>query len=135
MHPLLLDIQEHTAPGYRTMVSFGAWRVALLNDQPRMKPGHIAYLERHTETDETFTLLKGNAALLIGHGRGPEAGFVEVIPLEPCKVYCVKRAVWHNIVMGDGATVLIAENADTGESNTERCDVTPDLLNFSAVTL
>ncbi len=128
MDERLLQIREHTDENYRPVVSFGAWRVAVLNTHARFRRENITQLERHLLTDETFTLLKGEAALYIGD-RGPDsAGTVALVPLEPCKVYNVRRGVWHAIETGEDTSVLITENDDTSVDNSPKLPIAPGIL-------
>ncbi len=67
--------------------------------------------ERHLETDEAFVLLEGKA-LLIEDDTEYE--------MEKCKVYNIKKGIWHHIVVSPDATVLVIENSNTSPDNTER---------------
>lgn len=107
-----LDILEHTAEGYARVVDGPKWTVAELNYAEKFDPAKISYLERHTETDETFVLLAGEATLLIGEN-------AQCVPLEMLKCYNVKAGVWHNIILTPGTRVLVVENSDTSRSNTD----------------
>ena len=40
--------------------------------------------------------------------------------MEKCKVYNVKKGLWHHIVVSEDATVLVVENSNTTKENTER---------------
>ena len=66
-------------------------------------------------TDEVFVLIKGKGSLFIGEKRTR-------VEMEIGKVYNVKKAVWHEMVLDEEALVLIVENDDTGKENTEYCD-------------
>lgn len=123
-----LQIAEHTGAGYLPVVRFGAWRVAVLNPDARFERENITQLERHLLTDETFTLLCGNATLYISDGTQNSADTIHAFPLEPCKVYNVRRGVWHAIEAAPGASVLITENDDTSPGNTEKIPITPGML-------
>ncbi len=107
-----LEILNYTGEDYKPVVSFGAWRVAYLNYSERFDPEKIDTLERHMETDEVFVLLAGKATLLVGEN-------AEECPMEKFKCYNVKKAVWHTIATSRDAHVLIVENADTKDENSE----------------
>ncbi len=107
-----LDILHYTGDDYKPVVYFGDWRVAYLNYSARFDPDKIDTLERHMETDEVFVLLEGKATLLIGEN-------AEEVPMEKNKCYNVKKAVWHTIATSRDAHVLIVENADTADENSE----------------
>lgn len=40
--------------------------------------------------------------------------------MEPYKVYNVKKGLWHHIVVSEDASVLIVENCDTTDENSEK---------------
>ncbi len=110
----MIEIREYTGEGYLPLVDFESWRVAFLRYNERFSA--LNGMERHLETDEVFVLLAGSATLYLGDG-GLDR---REITMEPCKIYNIKRAVWHHIVVSKDATVLIVENANTTKENTER---------------
>lgn len=107
-----LEVAEYGGPGYKPLVDFGGWRVAVANYMPNLELSRLDFLERHLETDEVFVLLQGKGGLLVGKERMQ-------FPLEPGKVCNVKKGVWHRVYMTSGAKILIVENTDTGPHNTE----------------
>jgi len=107
-----LEVSEYDEPGYLPQIDSDGWRVAIANYSPKLEQDKLDFLERHSETDEVFVLLAGDAGLLIGQERAQ-------VVLEPCKVYNVKKGVWHRVYMKEGAKVLIVENTDTSPHNTE----------------
>ena len=113
----MIEILDYTGEGYRPLVDFEGWRVAFLRCNERF--ASLTGLERHLETDEVFVLLEGSATLYTRDGDG----VMHLTPMEGHKVYNVKKAVWHHIVVSEDATVLIVENADTTAENTERTNV------------
>lgn len=123
MDKKLIEIHEYTGAGYRPLVDYGAWRVAILNYLDEIHPANNNQMERHNETDEVFVLLRGRAILFAGEGEHK----VEVIHpqiMEAGKVYNVKRSVWHTIIMSPDASVLITENRDTSQANSDYAPLT-----------
>jgi ureidoglycolate hydrolase len=119
-----LEIREYLGEGYKPLVDYGAWRVAILRFIDELLPERIDRLERHCQTDEVFVLLAGSATLLVGgSGASPEGLFTEV--LIPGKLYNVKMNVWHSTLLSREASILIVENRDTGEGNSEFWPLTP----------
>ena len=102
--------------GFFPVVFFGQWRVAVLNYCDIVEKELLYRLERHVETDEVFVLQKGGAWLILG-GSGDDPANVETFPMETGVVYNIERSCWHHIVMTQDASVLIVENADTGDAN------------------
>lgn len=105
-----VEIKEYSEEGFKPLVVFDAWRVALLNHSEKFSK--ITYLERHMETDEVFVLLAGTATLYIGEEMQP-------YPMEQGKIYNVKKASWHQIIVSTDAKVLVVENSDTTKDNSE----------------
>lgn len=108
------EIYEYDGIGYERTMNFESWRVALLNYEERFDV--ITKLEKHVLTDEVFVLLQGSATLIIG-----EEQILE--PLEHCKIYNVKKGVWHALKISKDAKVLIVENHNTSLDNTFYLDI------------
>ena len=105
-----LEIFSWDGEHYKTLVSYGAWRVAMLNHG--VKFVKATYLERHLKTDEVFVLLEGEATLIIG-------AEMARVPMEKYKAYNVKAGQWHQIETVPGTRCLIVENASTGKDNSD----------------
>lgn len=125
MDESLLEIRGYDGDGYQPLVDYGEWRVAVLNFLEAIRPALNNRFERHTATDEIFVLMHGRGVLLMG-GNGPQVG--EIVPevMLPAKVYNVKCNAWHGILLSEDASVLIVENKDTGDHNTEYCDLSAE---------
>ena len=90
----LLEVREHSDAGYRPVVDYQSWRVAILNYGDDLLPENLAFMQRHNETDEVFVLLAGRCILLIGEGKDTVTKvFAE--DMKPFKIYNVKKTVWH----------------------------------------
>ncbi|GHU06131.1 hypothetical protein FACS1894147_12870 [Spirochaetia bacterium] len=111
-----LEITSYDGKGYKPLVDFESWRVALINGASDYQAAHITSLSCHCETDEIFVLLKGSCLLLIG-GNGDVPGEVEKVWLEEGLLYNVTKGTWHNECLMPGAKVLIVENANTSGAN------------------
>ncbi|MBU2500392.1 hypothetical protein KJ682_03580 [bacterium] len=123
--PALIEITSYDGPGYRPLVDFQAWRVAVLNFIPDLLPENLTTMQRHDETDEVFVLLGGRCILFVGDGSGREdAGAVHAVDLEPLKLYNVKRGVWHTHTLDAEGSVLVIENRDTTTANSPTCPLT-----------
>jgi hypothetical protein len=117
--PAGLEIISYTGKGYKPLIDFESWRVALINGASVYEPVEIDVLSCHCETDEIFVLLKGSCMLLIG-GNSDIPGKVEKIWLEEGLLYNVTKGTWHNEILMPGAKVLIVENADTSSENSKK---------------
>lgn len=113
-----LDIHEYSGSGFQTMVSFGTWRIAMASGSQTS----ITALSRHLETDEVFVLLKGTCTLYLG-GNGAAPSSVSIVPMEPQKLYNIRQGTWHARTIGLDSLVLVVENKDTGDFNSESAAV------------
>ena len=125
MEKNLLEIREFTGAGYQPVIDFGAWRVAVLNYLDEIRPDRIEFMERHNETDEVFVLQNGQAVLFLGEG---DADVEKIFPqpLQRGKIYNVKQSVWHTIVLSQDGSVLIVENQNTTQENSNYSTLRPD---------
>ncbi|MFZ5562844.1 MAG: hypothetical protein ACOZBW_02245 [Thermodesulfobacteriota bacterium] len=117
----LLEVREYNNEGYRPVVDYGAWRVAILNYSGDLLPEKLVSMQRHNETDEVFVLLAGRCILFIGEGGDTTVTRVFAQDMNPLKVYNVKKAVWHTHTLSKDAMVLVVENRDTTFGNSPFC--------------
>jgi phage-related protein len=112
----MLEIKEYKGVGYKPVVHFGAWRVAILNYIDELEPDQIIKIQKHNKTDESFILLKGRCILFFGVGKN-NIDDILGIDMEPLKVYNVKKGTWHTHTLTKDAVVLIVENDNTSKLN------------------
>jgi hypothetical protein len=125
MDEKLLEIREFSEPGYRPVIDFDGWRVAILNYLDEIQPERIESLERHNETDEVFVMVKGQGILFLGEG-DTEIKKIHTQCLEYGKIYNVKRMVWHTVVLSQDGSVLIVENRNTSKKNSSYALLDPE---------
>ncbi len=118
MDKSLLEIRDYDGAGFKPLIFFGNWRVAILRHVDELQPDRIDSMERHTETDEVFVLLRGRGTLILG-GNGIKCEGALSQTMEIGRIYNVKRLAWHTVLLSSDASVLLVENYDTGEHNTE----------------
>jgi ureidoglycolate hydrolase len=121
-----LDIIEYRQEGYKPLIDFNGWRVAYLRYLDELHPQNITYLERHMQTDEVFVLMEGEVTLMMGEGDQTVTA-VYGVPMEPLKLYNVKQGTWHGVLMSKDATILLVENQNTGNANSEYFNLTPEI--------
>jgi hypothetical protein len=114
-----LEITSYEEKGYKPLVDFESWRVALINGAAVYEPAKISSLSCHCETDEIFVLLKGSCLLLIG-GAGEVPENIEKVWLQEGLLYNVTKGTWHDEFLMPGAKVLIVENANTSLANSKK---------------
>ena len=107
---------KNEEPGFHVLLSHENWRVAVSNlVEDEIPPS----LEKHLKTDEVFVLLKGEGFLLeAGTDKLPKA--IKKVKMELNGVYNVPKGVWHAHQMKAGSQLLIVENADTGDQNSQK---------------
>jgi hypothetical protein len=125
MNPNLLEISDYTGEGYRPLIDYGQWRVAILRYIDELLPENIGKMQRHDETDEVFVLLSGRCILFLGDG-DESVGAIHVEDMQPLKLYNVKRGAWHTHTLNEEATVLIVENRDTIAANSPEIALSAD---------
>ena len=125
MEDQLLVIREYQGEGYRPLIDFGSWRVAILRWEPGSQAVEIQSMERHTQTDEVFVLLEGWATLVIGGNQG-KVDEIQAKVMASGKLYNVKQNTWHTALLSRDASILIVENCDTGVSNSEYYQLTAE---------
>lgn len=122
MDETLLEIKTYNKEGYRPVIDYDSWRVAILNYCDELLPENITKLQRHDETDEVFVLLKGKCILFLGEGE-EEISEIYAQSMEPFKLYNVKKSVWHSHTLSEDAMVLIVENKDTTDANSPEIEL------------
>ncbi len=111
-----IEVINYDKAGYQPLIDYGAWRVAILNYCDELTMAQINNMQKHDETDEVFVLLEGECTLFTG-GMGDSLEEIDAIAMEPCRIYNVKRGVWHTHTLNRQSKVLIVENQDTSEEN------------------
>ena len=125
MKSILLEVSDYTGEGYRPLIDYGQWRVAILRYIDELLPENIGKMQRHDETDEVFVLLNGRCILFLGEG-DQTVDAIHAEDMQPLKLYNVKRGAWHSHTLDEVATVLIVENCDTTLANSPEIDLTAD---------
>ena len=121
----LLKIHQYLGVGYKPLVDYGEWRVAILRFIGELLPENISKMQRHDDTDEVFVLLEGHCILFLGEG-GEQITHIHAQDMEPLKLYNVKRSCWHAHTISEDASVLIIENRDTTDQNSPEIDLNPE---------
>ncbi len=113
----LIEIKEYKKEGYKALIDYNTWRVAILNFIDELLPENISFFSKHNETDEVFVLLKGKCILFLGEEPMELISNLHAINMKQYKLYNVKRGIWHSHTLSKDAMVLIVENRDTSEIN------------------
>ncbi len=120
----LIEVLEYHGTGYKPLMAFSAWRVAVLNYTPELQPVQLNKMQRHDLTDEVFVLLQGRCILFLGEGQ-QIVERIHAVDMQPGKVYNIRKGCWHTHTLSEGAQVLIVENDDTALANSPSATLTP----------
>lgn len=134
MNENLLEMHEYLGEGYKPLIDFNCWRVAVLRYLDELQPDRISYFERHNETDEVFVLLQGQAVLFMGEGN-ETVETVSPVVMRNGVFYNVKRGAWHTAALSRDATILLVENRDTARENSSYFDLLPAQSAFLVETV
>lgn len=115
----LLEICSYDGSGYKPLIDYDKWRVAILRYCNELLPEHILTMQRHDETDEVFVLLEGRCILFLGEGENT-IDSITAVDMVPRILYNVKRGAWHSHTLSNDASVLIVENCDTTVQNSPK---------------
>lgn len=118
----LVEIGAYFGDGYRPVLDFHGWRVAMLRYVADLDASQFQRVERHLQTNEVFILTAGAADLIVCEGdRAP--GAAHVFPMRPNVACNIQQAVWHQIVMTSDAHVILFERTDTTVANSEYAEL------------
>lgn len=120
-----IETLRYDENGYKSLVFFENWRVALMNDGPKTTLEGLSYFQKHDETDEVFVLLEGRCVLLMA-GFGENPGEISAVDMEPGSMYNVKKGAWHTHYFAPNTKVVIVENADTVPENSPISNITDE---------
>lgn len=120
-----IETLRYDENGYKSLVFFENWRVALMNDGPKTTLEGLSYFQKHDETDEVFVLLEGRCVLLMA-GFGENPGEISAVDMEPGSMYNVKKGAWHTHYFAPNTKVVIVENADTVPENSPISNLTDE---------
>ncbi len=126
MNQKLLQVYEYAGTGLQRVVESGDWFVGIKNYKPANDVSNLECLERHLLTDEVFVLLEGECVLAVAE---PAAELnVKIVKMEKNKVYCVKLGIWHTTILNRECKMILVENRNTGEDNSEILNLSPELI-------
>lgn len=119
----LISVSDYSEEGYKALVDYGAWRVAVLRYINHLLPDRINSVECHLETDEVFILVEGRCILFLAEVEGREIIKIHAVDMVPKKLYNVRKGVFHTHTLSEDAHVIIVENQDTGVSNSVQIEL------------
>ena len=118
--------------GYTPLKDFESWRLAALLPSHTNAVDSVKVFGRHNTTDEVFTLLCGTAYMVTA-GKSDDPINLNIVKLEQGTLFVVDAGEWHAAILEQDAQILITENRDTSDSNTE--EIKPEQLVFIQTTV
>ena len=119
MDAAFLRTEEYSGEGLKRVVESGSWFVGTKNWKPANDAAEFDMMERHLETDEVFVLLDGHCTLLVACADDGSCRDIRCVPMQAQKVYCIPKGIWHNTITSRDAKLILAENRDTSDANSE----------------
>ncbi|GIP23141.1 cupin [Paenibacillus sp. J22TS3] len=116
------DIFIHEGEGIQCVYKNEKWLVCIKNWKPDNDIDGIYRLEVHRETDEQFILVKGKAILLAAD-RADDKFDIELIEMEPGKVYNIPQDTWFYTIMQKDTVMTYVQDANTTNENSEYCNM------------
>ena len=114
----LLELGEWFGPGYKPVLDFHGWRVAMLRHNEFLSLAGLKRVERHRNTNEVFILNEGEADLIIFSGDdSPEEAYV--VAMTRSLAYNIPDYVWHHVVMSEDAHIILFERTETGPDTSD----------------
>ena len=114
---ILVKENPKNGNGFDTLHTFEGWKVAFITHAEQY--GELKIVKRHTQTDEVFVLVNGEAILYTADGDEP----LQTTVLEKEKLYVVQKNTWHHLQVSEDALLVVAENSDTSKENTESKEI------------
>ena len=114
---ILIKENPKKGSGFDTLHTFEGWKVAFITCAEQY--GELKVVKRHTQTDEVFVLIKGEATLFASDGDET----LQATALEKGKLYVVQKNTWHHLKVSEDALLMVVENSDTTKDNTQSKEI------------
>lgn len=116
----MLNYKEITGSGFHVMLDYENWRIASLTYDAETNDVYaLKNFGRHHQTVEAFVLIEGEASMLTaGFDKIPAE--YEITAMKKNSIYYVKESQWHAALLTKNAKMLIFENRNTDETNSEK---------------
>lgn len=112
----MVKISIPARKGFSILHSFDSWRVAISISSGRE---NVIDVSRHNYTDECFFLIDGGGYLITAKEKDSSFDF-EVVRIEKDVVYTIKKGEWHSHCWDENTRVLIFENDNTCDLNSDK---------------
>lgn len=99
--------------GFCPVAETEKFKCAYITLEDQYRHGKVTQMKRHNDSDEVFTLIRGNAVLLT-----LEDSFTET-PLELGASFMIPASTWHYLAISEDAIVFVTENSGMLPQNTD----------------
>lgn len=120
----LYETYDASGIGYQKLFDFKSWRIAKLNYIQELDMKYLNFIECHLETDEVFVLLNGSCDMFLMTNENPRT--FDHFKLEQHKIYRIPKGVYHAHALSEDAQLLIVEEDDTCDGNSDRIYLNED---------
>jgi hypothetical protein len=114
----LLEIGQFFDDGYKPVLDFNGWRVAMLRYSEFVDAKQLHQVERHRNTNEVFILTAGQADLILcDAGEVPQNAYV--LPMKHNVAYNIPSYGWHHVMMSKDAHIILFERTETSAATSD----------------
>ena len=123
----LLELGQYFDDGYKPVLDFHGWRVAMLRYADMVDAQHLHQVERHRNTNEVFILTTGEADLILCES-GDTPGEAYVLPMKHNVAYNIPDYGWHHVLMSKDAHIILFERTETSSETSDYAKLTAKQL-------
>ncbi len=123
----LLEVGQFFDDGYKPVLDFHGWRVAMLRYCDSVDAKHLQRVERHRNTNEVFILTAGETDLILCDARDiPQNAYV--LPMRHNVAYNIPAYGWHHVSMSKDSHIILFERTETGIETSDYATLSPEQL-------
>jgi hypothetical protein len=114
----LLELGQYFNDGYKPVLDFHGWRVAMLRYADMVDARNLHQVERHRNTNEVFILTAGEADLILcDAGDTPQNAYV--LAMKHNVAYNIPDYGWHHVIMSKDAHIILFERTETSAATSD----------------
>lgn len=123
----LVEVGQYFDKGYKPVLDFEGWRVAMLRFADGLDAKHLHQVERHRNTNEVFILTAGEADLILcDAGDTPQNAYV--LPMKCNVAYNIPAYGWHHVSMSQDAHIILFERTETSRETSDYASLSLEQL-------
>ena len=121
----LLEVGQYFELGYKPVLDFHGWRVAMLRYGDFVDAKHLHQVERHRNTNEVFILTAGETDLILcDAGDTPQNAYV--LPMRHNVAYNIPAYGWHHVSMSQDAHIILFERTETSRETSDYAELSQE---------